>query len=174
MVLRVSSSPGASSLPDQFCIAKKAFFADHLKNIRADLRVWNIPTPRSGREPFGEEARTPVGGGKGAGGGGGALPQHSAGRGGGARVRLPLVGRLFRAPGPTGRRQGYTDGCPGGRRPGWLPVPGVRSLLVPVPLPGRCRQGKKRGRRGWLTTPGRGLPSRFLLLCATPGVYMRH
>ncbi|XP_010857225.1 PREDICTED: zygote arrest protein 1 [Bison bison bison] len=59
MVLRVSSSPGARSLPDQFCIAKKAFFADHLKNIRADLRVWNIPTPRSGREPFGEEARTP-------------------------------------------------------------------------------------------------------------------
>lgn len=168
MVLRVSSSPGASSLPDQFCIAKKAFFADHLKDIRADLRVWNIPTPRSGREFFGEEARTPVGGGKGAGGGvggGGALPQRSAGRGGGARVRLPLRGRLFRAPGPAGRRQGYTDGCPGGRRPGWLPVPGVRPLFVPVPLPGRRRhQGKKRGGRGWLATPGRGLPSRFLLL----------
>lgn len=162
MVLRVSSSPGASSLPDH-APHRKESFADHFRIL--------VPTsgcgifPHQGREGNpGEEARTPAVAGRVRGWGGVALPSAALAAGWGPRPAA-LGGRLS---GRRGRRAGGRGTLMAalGTSSWWFI--GTRRAPSTVPkLTRRRRQGKKRGGRGgW--RPGAGATLLFLLPTARP------
>ncbi|XP_057582892.1 zygote arrest protein 1 [Hippopotamus amphibius kiboko] len=136
VLLLVSSPPGASSLTDQFCFAKKAFFADHL---------------RVGEGPLRRGQGTPAGGGKGA--GGRAARPSGVGPEPGCPGEIAYLGR-----GGGQERPGCAGGRPGDDVLDGHMYPACALYSYPYSYPGPAKGKAAAGAGGWRHRDG-GCPA---------------